>query len=89
MALCREQYGDDSAIVFGWVLASHQVGAVVVAFLGGVARDVFGRRPFFRRGGHAAWPGARWSRPSASITARGSGARPGSCPVEVNGRPGC
>ncbi|MFJ5046584.1 MFS transporter [Streptomyces sp. NPDC088719] len=43
LALCREQYGEDSAIVFGWVLASHQVGAAVVAFLGGVARDVFGR----------------------------------------------
>ncbi|WP_156725065.1 MFS transporter [Streptomyces apocyni] len=42
IALCREHYGDDSAIVFGWVLASHQVGAAVVAFLGGVARDVFG-----------------------------------------------
>ncbi|WP_405921388.1 MFS transporter [Streptomyces sp. NBC_00122] len=42
IALCREQYGDDSAIVFGWVLASHQVGAAVVAFLGGLARDVFG-----------------------------------------------
>ncbi|MFK4065934.1 MFS transporter [Streptomyces sp. NPDC029674] len=42
LALCREQYGDDSAIVFGWVLASHQVGAALVAFLGGVARDAFG-----------------------------------------------
>ncbi|WP_329121141.1 MFS transporter [Streptomyces sp. NBC_01465] len=42
IALCREQFGDDSAIVFGWVLASHQVGAAVVAYLGGVARDVFG-----------------------------------------------
>ncbi|MEU6575521.1 MFS transporter [Streptomyces sp. NPDC046805] len=42
MALCREQYGEDSAIVFGWVLASHQVGAALVAYLGGVARDVFG-----------------------------------------------
>lgn len=42
LALCREQYGEDSAIVFGWVLASHQVGAAVVAFLGGVARDRFG-----------------------------------------------
>ncbi|MBT2488256.1 MFS transporter [Streptomyces sp. ISL-96] len=41
LALCREQYGEDSAIVFGWVLASHQVGAAVVAFAGGVARDVF------------------------------------------------
>ncbi|MFF8944415.1 MFS transporter [Streptomyces sp. NPDC014864] len=42
LALCREQYGEDSAIVFGWVLASHQVGAALVAFLGGAARDVFG-----------------------------------------------
>ena len=42
IALCREHYGEDSAIVFGWVLASHQVGAAVVAFGGGVARDVFG-----------------------------------------------
>lgn len=42
IALCREQYGEDSAIVFGWVLASHQVGAGLVAFLGGVARDSFG-----------------------------------------------
>jgi predicted MFS family arabinose efflux permease len=42
IALCREHYGEDSAIVFGWVLASHQVGAALVAFLGGVARDTFG-----------------------------------------------
>ncbi|MFD1657219.1 MFS transporter [Streptomyces caeni] len=42
LALCREQYGEDSAIVFGWVLASHQIGAALVAFLGGVARDTFG-----------------------------------------------
>ncbi|MFI5985983.1 MFS transporter [Streptomyces sp. NPDC051555] len=42
IALCREQYGEDSAIVFGWVLASHQVGAALVAFLGGLARDAFG-----------------------------------------------
>ncbi|MET8893589.1 MFS transporter [Streptomyces albogriseolus] len=42
LALCREHYGDDSPIVFGWVLASHQVGAAVVAFAGGLARDAFG-----------------------------------------------
>ncbi|MFJ2820646.1 MFS transporter [Streptomyces toxytricini] len=42
VALCREHYGDDSAIVFGWVLASHHVGAAAVAFLGGAARDAFG-----------------------------------------------
>ncbi len=42
IALCREHYGEDSAIVFGWVLASHQIGAAAIAFAGGVARDVFG-----------------------------------------------
>ncbi|MET9464106.1 MFS transporter [Streptomyces sp. NPDC006544] len=42
IALCREHYGEDSAIVFGWVLAAHQVGAALVAFLGGLARDAFG-----------------------------------------------
>ncbi|WP_405582658.1 MFS transporter [Streptomyces sp. NBC_01190] len=42
IALCREHYGENSAIVFGWVLASHQIGAALVAYLGGVARDAFG-----------------------------------------------
>ncbi|MGP3949319.1 MFS transporter [Streptomyces sp. 7N604] len=42
VALCREHFGEDGAIVFGWVLASHQVGAGVVAFLTGVVRDVTG-----------------------------------------------
>ncbi|MDK1472579.1 MFS transporter [Streptomyces sp. 549] len=42
LALCRAAYGRDSAIVFGWVLASHQIGAGLVAFLGGLARDAFG-----------------------------------------------
>ncbi len=42
IALCRTFYGDDSAIVFGWVNAAHQVGAALAAFLGGVARDAFG-----------------------------------------------
>ncbi|SEO14178.1 Predicted arabinose efflux permease, MFS family [Cryobacterium luteum] len=42
IALCREFYGDDSAIVFGWINASHQIGAGLMAFLGGVARDITG-----------------------------------------------
>jgi predicted MFS family arabinose efflux permease len=42
IALCRDHYGADSPIVFGWVFASHQVGAAIVAFAGGLARDVFG-----------------------------------------------
>ncbi len=42
IALCREMYGPDGAIVFGWVNAAHQVGAAVVAFAAGVIRDLAG-----------------------------------------------
>ncbi|MEU7582819.1 MFS transporter [Streptomyces sp. NPDC041068] len=42
LALCREHYGPDAAIVFGWINAAHQVGAGALAFLGGAARDAFG-----------------------------------------------
>ncbi|WP_125777539.1 MFS transporter [Antribacter gilvus] len=42
LALCRELWGDDGPIVFGWVLASHQVGAAVVAWAGGLVRDLTG-----------------------------------------------
>ncbi|MEU0255516.1 MFS transporter [Streptomyces sp. NPDC006184] len=42
LALCRERFGEDSAIVFGWVLASHQIGAALVAYLAGFAHDVLG-----------------------------------------------
>lgn len=42
LALCREHYGENSAIVFGWVLAAHQTGAAVIAFVAGLARDAFG-----------------------------------------------
>lgn len=42
IALCRTFYGDDSAIVFGWTNAAHQIGAASASFVGGVARDTFG-----------------------------------------------
>ncbi len=42
MALCRKIYGDDGPIVFGWVFASHQVGAAFAATLAGVTRDHLG-----------------------------------------------
>jgi predicted MFS family arabinose efflux permease len=42
IALCREHYGENSAIVFGWVLGAHQIGAAFVAYFGGLARDAFG-----------------------------------------------
>ncbi|MGI5353123.1 MFS transporter [Streptomyces sp. CA-250714] len=42
MALCREHFGADGAVVFGWVLASHQAGASLIAFLAGLVRDATG-----------------------------------------------
>ncbi len=43
VALCREWFGAASGpIVFGWVFASHQVGAAVAATGAGVVRDVTG-----------------------------------------------
>ncbi|MDV7243431.1 MULTISPECIES: MFS transporter [Rhodococcus] len=43
VSLCRKHFGADAPIVFGWVLASHQIGAGIVAFLAGFVRDEFGR----------------------------------------------
>jgi predicted MFS family arabinose efflux permease len=42
VALCREHFGASGMIVFGWVFASHQVGAAVAATAAGMARDAFG-----------------------------------------------
>lgn len=43
VVLCRDRFGADvGPIVFGWVFASHQIGAAVAALGAGVIRDVFG-----------------------------------------------
>ncbi|WP_431902109.1 MFS transporter [Nonomuraea sp. bgisy101] len=42
VALCRRIYGSDGAVVFGWVFASHQVGAAVAAVGAGLTRDHMG-----------------------------------------------
>ncbi|WP_374462417.1 MFS transporter [Microtetraspora sp. AC03309] len=42
VALCRRIFGADGAIVFGWVFASHQIGAAFAATLAGVTRDHLG-----------------------------------------------
>ncbi|HBF80881.1 MAG TPA: MFS transporter [Streptomyces sp.] len=42
LALARESYGDDAAVVFGWISAAHQMGAALAATAGGAARDAFG-----------------------------------------------
>lgn len=42
VALCRKHFGVDGAIVFGWVMAAHQIGAGLVAFGAGYVRDELG-----------------------------------------------
>ena len=41
-ALCREVFGADGAVVYGWVFAAHQVGASIAAIAAGVLRDTAG-----------------------------------------------
>lgn len=40
--LCRQHFGSDGAIVFGWVFASHQIGAGLIALGAGLIRDGHG-----------------------------------------------
>ena len=42
IALCRQHFGADGPIVFGWVFASHQFGAAVAATGAGLLRDMSG-----------------------------------------------
>jgi sugar phosphate permease len=43
VALVADRFGRlNVGAVFGWVLFSHQVGAALAAYLGGVARDSLG-----------------------------------------------
>jgi predicted MFS family arabinose efflux permease len=42
VALCREIFGEQGTIVFGWVFASHQLGAAAAALVAGVIRDQTG-----------------------------------------------
>lgn len=42
IALCRAHFGEDGTVVFGWVLASHQVGAALIAWGAGFVRDATG-----------------------------------------------
>ena len=39
VALCREIFGVRGTIVFGWVFASHQIGAALAALAAGIVRD--------------------------------------------------
>jgi len=42
VALCRKRFGDAGPVVFGWVFASHQIGAAVAAVAAGAIRDTQG-----------------------------------------------
>jgi MFS family permease len=42
VAICRERFGADAPIVFGWVFASHQLGAAIAATAAGALRDAQG-----------------------------------------------
>ena len=42
VALCREYFGASGAVVFGWVFASHQIGAAIAATAAGLIRDQLG-----------------------------------------------
>ena len=51
VALCRELFGEKGTLVFGWVFASHQVGAGIAASVAGELRTSLGSYD-------AAWLGA-------------------------------
>lgn len=43
LAICQQYFGERSPVVFGWVFASHQLGAAIAASGAGIIRDVQGR----------------------------------------------
>ncbi len=51
VALCRRIFGDRGTIVFGWVFASHQIGAAAAALAAGVIRDTLGSYTYAWVGG--------------------------------------
>ena len=42
LALTREAFGASAPVVFGWIFASHQLGAACAALAAGIARDALG-----------------------------------------------
>ena len=42
LALTREAFGASAPVVFGWIFASHQLGAACAALAAGFARDALG-----------------------------------------------
>ena len=50
-AICRQTFGADGSVVFGWVFAAHQLGAAAAALAAGAIRDATGHYTY-------AWLGA-------------------------------
>lgn len=46
IALCREVFGAQGPLVFGWVFAAHQIGAGIASVLAGIVRDHTGQYTF-------------------------------------------
>ncbi|MEV8039422.1 MFS transporter [Arthrobacter sp. NPDC080082] len=42
-AICRQVFGADGGVVFGWVFAAHQLGAAAAALAAGAVRDATGQ----------------------------------------------
>jgi predicted MFS family arabinose efflux permease len=53
VVLCGRLFGDQGTIVFGWVFASHQLGAAAAALTAGIIRDSFGSYTYAWFGGAA------------------------------------
>jgi predicted MFS family arabinose efflux permease len=53
VALCRQHFGANATVVFGWVFASHQLGAAAAAFGAGVIREQLGTYTYAWIGGAA------------------------------------
>ncbi|MEO3813591.1 MFS transporter [Sphaerisporangium sp. B11E5] len=79
VALCRTIYGKNGAVVFGWVFASHQIGAALAATAAGLTRDHLGHytAAWYTAGllcAAAAWMSLRLIRPPASTPGPTAGA---------------
>ena len=42
VTLCRQLFGEQGTLVFGWVFASHQIGAAIAAGAAGAVRTSLG-----------------------------------------------
>jgi MFS family permease len=60
IAICNEVFGKKGPIVFGWVFASHQVGASIAAVVAGVIRDQTGEYTYAWFGAAALCAVAAW-----------------------------